>query len=213
MPLTGSDKTAYQREYMRRRRAKLRADKPPAARKAKPSATDAEVVRLQAEIAALQAEIAALRTKSREHEAELRRERVRREAAESNAAKAAPRDNKDDLIAELEKEIDGLRLHIRFGPKRRAAEAKPKPAQPRSQSEIEKGLRTRVRNLTAELRAARQHYEEEAKKSLRAGKMPFSTYAKLTTCLHPDKPPPSEKDRHDAFVALSQWKQASDRAR
>jgi hypothetical protein len=52
----------------------------------------------------------------------------------------------------------------------------------------------------------------EAEKD-RKGIMPFTTYTKLAKCLHPDSEPPTVEQRQDAFGLLSQWKQASDRAR
>src|SRR5437899_714902 len=65
-------------------------------------------------------------------------------------------------------------------------------------------------NLRLKLHMSRKFYEEER---VRKGIMPFTTYAKLANCLHPDKPPPTLEQRQEAFGLLSQWKQSSGRTR
>jgi hypothetical protein len=82
-------------ERQRRRRARLRDSKPVTKQREAQSAAAADGD------AALQARI-------RELETELRHERERREAAEAKAAKAAPRDNKDEQLAELEARVRAL---------------------------------------------------------------------------------------------------------
>jgi hypothetical protein len=73
-----------------------------------------------------------------------------------------------------------------------------------------KALTTEIQNLKAKSRMQHEFYETERE---RKGIMPFATYAKLTNCLHPDKPPPTQEQRQEAFGLLSQWKQASGKTR
>lgn len=93
------DRAMTSTERSRRRRDRLRANKPATKYATKSPGEDA--TGWQAEIAARQARI-------RELETELRRERELRETAETKAAKAAPRDNKDEQIAELETRLRAL---------------------------------------------------------------------------------------------------------
>jgi hypothetical protein len=88
------DRAMSSTERSRRRRDRLRA-KPATKYATKPSGTDADA-------------IAPLKARIRELETELRHERELREAAEPKAVKAAPRDNKDEQIAELEARVRAL---------------------------------------------------------------------------------------------------------
>jgi hypothetical protein len=159
--------------------------------------------------AALEKELAQAKARNAELERELTSERERRQAAE-----AAPRDNKDDRIAELEAEIRGLRLHIRFGPKRRPAEPKAeKPPLPpdEERDRIIKGLKTRVRNLTAELHHEWEHAE---KVQSQTGAMDFRTTSAIAKCLFPDqRHNATEADKDKACRAFTAWKADSDKAR
>jgi hypothetical protein len=155
-----------------------------------------------------------LKARIAELERELASERKRREAAEANAAKAAPRDNKDDRIAELEAEIRGLKLHIRFGPKRRAAEPKaekpPLPPDEERDRQI-KGLKTRVRNLTSEL-----HHVREWTKSGADSGMTFATMSAIVKALDSDRKlseAEREAERTIAFKAFNAWKADVSKAR
>jgi hypothetical protein len=192
-------------ERMRRYRLKHGADKPGTKPVTKPAGADTN---------ALVQELAQAKVRIAELERELTSEREQREAAETNAAKAAPRDNKDALIAELEEEIQGLRLHIRFGPKRRAAEpkaAKP-PLPPDEQREkIIKGLRTRVRNLVSELDATR---ELNNKIAMRTGDMPRTTRTAIDWVLQPDQRRNADEAAWDkACKGWNAWKNDSDKVR
>jgi hypothetical protein len=73
-----------------------------------------------------------------------------------------------------------------------------------------KALTTQVTNLKAHLRMARNFYEEEKR---RRGTMPFATYATLMKYLNPQDPTPTVEQRTEAYIALTQWKQANDRTR
>ena len=135
---------------------------------------------------------------------------LERELTEQTAAKAAPRDNKDDRIAKLEEEIQGLRFHIRFGPKRRAAEPKAEkpPLPPDEERErIIKGLRTRVRNLTAELNHTHAWY------AAKRGIMSRQTRIAIDKVLHNDtRNNASEAERDAACKGWNVWKNESDKA-
>jgi Rad3-related DNA helicase len=188
-------------ERMRRYRLKHGKAKPVT----KPAGPDYDV---------LVQELAQARARIAELERELTSEREQREAAEANAAKAAPRDNKGDRIAELEAEIRDLRLHIRFGPKRRPAEPKPEkpPLPPDEQREkIIKGLRTRVRNLMSELDAT---IELNNKIAMRTGDMPRTTRTAIDWVLQPDQRRNADEAAWDkACKGWNAWKNDSDKVR
>jgi hypothetical protein len=179
----GGDRTNAERQ--RRYIARLKAQAAQAGVSNAPAGPDhaalvQELAQAKARIVELEQELAAAKARIAELERELTSERERR-AAE---AKAAPRDNKDDRIAELEEEIRGLRLHIRFGPKRRPAE--PKAAKPplppdEERDRIIKGLKTRVRNLTAEL-----HHTREWMAAAKSSGMSFNTRNTILKPMHPD---------------------------
>ena len=73
-----------------------------------------------------------------------------------------------------------------------------------------KALTTEIQNLKATSRMQHEFYETERE---RKGIMPPMTYTTLVKCLHPDKPPPTQEQRQEAFGLLSQWKQASGKTR
>ena len=73
-----------------------------------------------------------------------------------------------------------------------------------------KALTTEIQNLKAKSRMQHEFYETERE---RKGIMPPMTYTTLVKCLHPDKPPPTQEQRQEAFGLLSQWKQASGKTR
>jgi hypothetical protein len=154
-------------ERMRLYRRKLAAAKPVTKPVTKPASDGDD---------ALVKELVQAKTRIAELERELTGER------EVNAARAAPRDNKDGRIAELEEEIRGLKLHIRFGPKPRKLKSEKPPLPPDEQRErIIKGLRTRVQNLTREL-----HYTREWKEAAKARGMSFATRGTIFKPLHSD---------------------------
>jgi hypothetical protein len=153
-------------ERVHRFRAKHRQDKP----ETKQSATA----------------VAALEARVRELEAELARERQRREDAE------------------------GEMLGQRFAPKPRAAKPRAeKPPLPpdEERDRIIKNLKTRVRNLTAELDAEREWHKHKAD-----GSMNFQTMSAIANALHPDRKP-SEAEREKACKAFTAWKADKDKAR
>jgi hypothetical protein len=124
-------------------------------------------------------------------------------------------------IAELEADLERERARCKsfeaaLRQQRAASPSKPapKPAKPPLSPDEQrerriKALTTQVRNLKIELRNvvdAKSFFTKQ-----QPGRMPFSTYAMLTTCLHPDKPTPTKDQRAEAFGLLSQWRQASER--
>ena len=68
-----------------------------------------------------------------------------------------------------------------------------------------KGLRSEIKNLKAEVVHLRAREERDW---VKAGGIPRVTFAAVVNCLHPDKPPPTEKQRSEACGLFTQWKQA-----
>jgi chromosome segregation ATPase len=202
-------------ERVHRHRAKLRASKP--APEASASLEDA--ARWQAEIAAQQARI-------RELETELKHERERREAAETKAAKAAPRDNKDEQIAALRNELAAAKARIeemrrervafRFGSESKRQEAKFKTEKPPLPPDEErdrriKALTTQNRNLRAEMRHMGEWHRSEMSK---VGGMSFATQGALAKVLHPDtRKQATEAQIDEACRLFTAWKADKDKAR
>jgi predicted RNase H-like nuclease (RuvC/YqgF family) len=92
------------------------------------------------------------------------------------------------------------------------AESKPKAERPplppdEERERIIKGLKTRVRNLTAELRHTHEWYGR-----LHDGKMSFETMSVIAKVLHPDRQP-SETERAEACRQFTAWKADKDKAR
>jgi hypothetical protein len=74
-----------------------------------------------------------------------------------------------------------------------------------------KAARTRVRNLTQELRHTRQHFEGLAEKT---GAMDFATESALAKCLHPESMDnATEADKDKAFKLFTAWKATNRKAR
>jgi hypothetical protein len=126
-------------------------------------------------------------------------------------------------IAELEKagaaaadgETEGRATGARrFAPQQRASRPKvekpPLPPDEQRDREI-KGLRTRVRNLTQELRAFTQYHKDEM---ARTGGMPRPTRIALDKVLHPDtRKQATETDKDEACRGWNAWKNSNDKAR
>ena len=137
--------------------------------------------------------------------AELQRE-LQQAKAELAQAKAR--------ITELEEEINGLRLHIRFGPKRRAAEPKAEkpPLPPDEQRErIIKGLKTANQNLRRKLHHMERHAEDMQREK---GQMPFRTRGAILKVLHPDqRGNATEVDKDEACRLFTSWTGDDNKAR
>ena len=78
--------------------------------------------------------------------------------------------------------------------------------------EIER-LKTANRNLKAENRHMRRWADDKVAKARKHYEMPRALYNALVTCLHPDKPQPTEKQRAETCGLLTQWKKDQDKAR
>lgn len=116
-------------------------------------------------------------------------------------------------LARAKAKIDELmreRLAFRFGSKRTAKPKAEKPPLPpdEERERIIKGLKTRVRNLTAELHATR---ELNIKIALSNGMMNFQTMSAIAKALHPDRAP-SETERAEACKLFTAWKADKDKA-
>jgi hypothetical protein len=110
-------------------------------------------------------------------------------------------------IAALKAELHDA-LGARFTPRPRAA--KPKPERPPLPPDEErdrqiKSLKTRVRNLTAELLAMREWKGD-------GSRMSFTTMSAIAKCLHPDHTP-SEAQRAEAIRLFTAWKSDKDKVR
>jgi hypothetical protein len=66
-----------------------------------------------------------------------------------------------------------------------------------------KALKTSNKKLKAEVAYVRQEREW-----VKAGGIPRATFNAVVRCLHPDQPPPTEKQRSEACGLFTQWKQA-----
>lgn len=118
-----------------------------------------------------------------------------------------------ELEAELKAEIQANWLsRRRFTPQQRAAKPKAEkpPLPPDEERErIIKGLRTRVRNLTAELHHVR---EWNSSRKDNKGSMNFNTMSAIAKALHPDREP-SAAERDEALKAFTAWKADNSKAR
>ena len=146
-------------------------------------------------------------------------ERQRRYIAKLKAAAAQPRPVtngklEEELaqaqarIAEMEEEVRGLRLHIRFGPKRRAAKPKAeKPPLPPEEARDRriKALTTENQNLKKHVLYLLEHSRDGS------GSMSFATQSAIAKCLHPDHSP-SEADRATACRLFTSWKADNNKA-
>jgi hypothetical protein len=113
-------------------------------------------------------------------------------------------------IASLKAELHDM-LGARFAPRQRPGKPKAeKPPLPpdEERDRIIKGLKTRVRNLTQELRHAEHHYKDAIANS---GGMLRETRLAIDKVLHPDaRPTEAEKDR--AAKGWNVWKGDNDKA-
>jgi hypothetical protein len=187
---------------------------------------EAEVARLKAENATLVAENAALvvelkardsgrtaaPTQSKPTREELAKYAVRvpeklptlEEVAAMKAAAKAAAARPEAIIAVLESKLQKAQARIAKLESDNALQEEIAARDKRIMA-----LTTETRNLKRKEHHHRQFYEEELK---RKGTMPFTTYAKVVQCLHPERDPPTPEQRKEAFAMFSQWKQANDRA-
>jgi hypothetical protein len=192
-------------ERVHRFRAKQRVDKPETKLETKPSATDRVVAAL---------------------EAELERERVahiKTLAKLEQVAKAAVPafDELTVRVAALEAELSrertrskmfeaGLQNLRRQQRARSKSKAERPPLAPDEERDRQiKALKTRVRNLTAELHHTREHNDS---KIAHDGGMNFRTMSAIANVLHPDRQP-SETERAEACRLFTAWKADKDKAR
>src|SRR5262249_45468794 len=119
-------------------------------------------------------------------------------------------------LAHAKQEIAALKAELadmvgaRFAPRQRAAKPRTEkaPLPPDEERDrIIKGLKTRVHNLTAELRASREWIKHGADTG-----MNFKTMSAIAKALHPDHKP-SEAERAEACKLFTAWKGDKDKAR
>lgn len=106
-------------------------------------------------------------------------------------------------ITELQHEIIGQAQAFRDESKRRAAKPKAERLPPTADEAAErqiKSLRTRVRNLTAEIQDLRMWQMSK----MAEGTMSFDAKGKIGKALHPNYQP-TQAEREDAFKAFSQF--------
>jgi hypothetical protein len=106
-----------------------------------------------------------------------------------------------EYILEIERENSWLRgqLERERKPAKPKADKPPLPPDEIRDRQI-KSLKTRVRNLQAELYASREWHTGKAD-----GNMSFQTMSAISKVLHPDREP-SETDRVEACKAFNSWK-------
>ena len=88
------------------------------------------------------------------------------------------------------------------------AELQASNARPDLDVEIER-LKTRNRNLRAELRASKEHFHDEIRKK---GGMNFTARSAIAKVLHPDYEP-TKAEREAAFKHFSQYTSSARKAR
>lgn len=119
-------------------------------------------------------------------------------------------------ISDMGMEMAAQTQAFRDEVKRRAAKAKPKAEKPSLPPDEErdrqiKSLKTRVRNLTAELHHEREHAE---KAQSQTGAMDFRTTSAIAKCLFPDqRHNATEADKDKACKLFTAWKADKDKAR
>jgi len=147
------------------------------------------------------------------------RDYMRRRRAGQAKAKPKPADSEaiaklEARIRELEAERDALKKELadsvgeRFAPRQRATPKAAKPPLPPDEQRERtiKGLRTRVRNLEAELSHERTMHQ--------LGVMSFKTMSLIAKCLHPEtRKHVRDTELDDAMKAFTVWKSDRDKAR
>jgi hypothetical protein len=131
------------------------------------------------------------------------------DGAEIERLKAENERLRKELTAARE-DVAAQAMQFRDELKRRAAKPKAEKA-PLPPDEVRerqiKSLQTRVRNLTAELHAAREWHRKKAD-----GTMSFATMSAISKALHPDREL-SEEERSTAFKLFNAWKSDKGRRR
>jgi hypothetical protein len=133
--------------------------------------------------------------------------RTKRDAALKQALAQKPSAEVTKLQAEnaaLKGELAAVKATLARERERRViAEAKVRTA-PRTERVAEDPRIGRLQQATRELRTKHQElirwHEAEMK---RAGKMSLGTYKAVIKCLHPDQPPPTEKQRAEACALFT----------
>jgi hypothetical protein len=179
MALTGDAKTAYMREYMRKRRAAEATNKPKGEpqqqHKQQDAHATARVRELEATLQARDKQIAALKA----------------ELVDTVEQARASRDERKRPAAK---------------PK---AERPPLPPDEARDKKI-KALTTENRNLKKKMIDLSIWYTEALATT---GGMNFATQSAIAKCLHPDKDPPTNEERNEAFKLFSAWKSDNRAAR
>src|ERR1700730_7137005 len=129
--------------------------------------------------------------------------RTKRDALAKEALAQEPGTKPED-VTKLQAEVAALKATLARERERRVmAEAKARTAPPNERAGEDPRI-GRLQQANRELRTKNQElirwHEAEMK---RAGKMSLGTYKAVVKCLHPDQPPPTEKQRAEACALFT----------